>query len=390
MTPPLHIIFAGGGTGGHLFPMIAIAEALGCSAGSQRQAHFVTSRRRIDATVMDGRGFETLPIPAEPFGVRPRALWKFLSSWGSSVSAVRQLIRRCKTDGNGATVRMVASGGFIAAPAVQAARVEGIPLVNLNLDAVPGKANLLINRFAPAGSVTFTTFPVAAAYASHWRTIPPIVRREALASAAAPSPQAAKSALGLDPSAPVLMVTGGSQGAGSINGLLALLARTGALGSGRWQVLHQVGRAEAPHDAQTLAGVYSEAGIRHIICDFNRAMGLWWAAADLCICRAGAGSVAEAWASATPAVFLPYPHHKDQHQVQNALPLVSTGGAVLLPDLREPAITLGSQNDGSSPAARLLALLADPGLLPSMRAALAKLGPVNGAEIVAQEVLRER
>ena len=130
--------------------------------------------------------------------------------------------------------------------------------------------------------------------------------------------------------------------------------------------------------------MYAAAGVKAVVVEFNPALGQWWGAADLAVTRAGAGAVAEAWANTVPAVFVPYPYHKDQHQALNAKPLVELGGAVLMTDLIDPAKTLAAEQgrgDG------VLGLLAEPARLEAMREKLGKLGPADGAAQVAREVL---
>ena len=136
------ILFAGGGTGGHIFPALAIAERL--DAASRRV--FICSDRAPDAEILRKERADFRVIPAKPFGVRPRALVMFLRSWGPSVRAARAIIRQSRAGGAEATV--VAMGGFVAAPVAQAARAEGVPVLLVNMDAVPGKANRWIARRA--------------------------------------------------------------------------------------------------------------------------------------------------------------------------------------------------------------------------------------------------
>jgi UDP-N-acetylglucosamine:LPS N-acetylglucosamine transferase len=106
-------------------------------------------------------------------------------------------------------------------------------------------------------------------------------------------------------------------------------------------------------------------------------MGQAWGAADLAVSRAGAGSVAEAWANRVPTLFLPYPYHKDQHQRFNAAPLVDAGGAVLADDLIDPARNVAGAGK------TLLELMASPDRRSSLRAALTRLGPADGADRIA-------
>ncbi|HZW06024.1 MAG TPA: UDP-N-acetylglucosamine--N-acetylmuramyl-(pentapeptide) pyrophosphoryl-undecaprenol N-acetylglucosamine transferase [Phycisphaerales bacterium] len=358
-------IFAGGGTGGHLYPGLAIAEQIRRLSGDAR-VMFLCSDREIDRKVLEPEGVVFRALPAKPIGVRPRALWRFVSNWPASVRATRAAIRSAREDGG--AVRMVALGGFVAAPAVQAARVERVPVTLVNIDAVPGKANRWIARRSTGRA--FTTYADAAHPA--WRTISPIVR----SAAAAPRDRTeCRRRLGLDPARPTLMVTGGSLGASSINRLMAGMAERSAeaFSLGGWQVIHQCGNGEAP----ALEAAYGNAGIRAVVAEFTREIGVWWGAADLAIARAGAGSVAEAWCNRVPCVFLPYPYHADDHQRLNAGPLVDRGAAVVCVDRVEPGPNLDE-------AGRVIErLLREPGALRPMAAAAAGLPPADGAAVVA-------
>ena len=149
------------------------------------------------------------------------------------------------------------------------------------------------------------------------------------ASALAPGPpDACRRELGLDPSAPTLLATGASQGARSINALLGALVQSDPTAFSGWQVLHLSGAA----DEQRLRSAYAAAGVRAQVRPFLHGMGAAWGAADLAVSRAGASSVAEAWANAVPTVFLPYPHHRDRHQQRNAQPMAEAGGAIVEAD----------------------------------------------------------
>lgn len=360
-------IFAGGGTGGHLFPGLAITEQLEAADPSIR-AIFACSPRPLDAEILKTAGAEFEAIHAAPFSARPRGLIRFLGSWGGSIRQSRALIRAASSAG---PVHVVAMGGFIAAPVVQAARAERCPVTLINLDAVPGLANRWIARHA--GSV-YTAAEVEGR--AGWKRIPPIVR----AAARPPGePEHCRRLLNLHPLRPTLLITGGSQGARSINDLLAALVRQRAESFTRdqWQVLHQSG----PGQVDDLRRLYAEAGITARVEAFFDPMGPYWGAADFAVARSGAGNVAEAWASATPCLFLPYPYHKDEHQRRNAERLAAAGCCVLQRDLIEPAANL------AGPGRDLTDLLADAARREVMRKAFAALGPANGAEIVARALL---
>lgn len=391
--PTRAFVFAGGGTGGHLYPGLAIAEQLHERSGGRCEFLFLCSDRAVDRNVLSaaavgGRAARFQPLAARPFGVRPGALLAFLRGARSSMRATRVALAEVAAAlepapaGAGPRVTLVAMGGFVAPPAAAAAARAGLPVVLVNLDAAPGKANRLVAR--RAGRV-FTSLPVAAPYAAGWTVVPPIVRAGAAAQGDA---AACRRGLGLDPDRPTLLVTGGSLGAASINAfVLAFVERHGAaLREHGWQVLHQFGGAGGgaqggPDDAAAAARVYAGAGVPARVERFVGAMGLWWGAADLAISRAGAGSVAEAWCNRAPTLFLPYPHHADEHQRLNAAVLVEAGGAVLARDAIDAAANLAAHGP------TLAALLTDAPRRGAMRAGLLRLGPADGAARIAAALL---
>lgn len=362
-SPPT-IVFAAGGTGGHIFPLIAIEEALrALPVAPHLHARYLCSTRPIDLEILRANHREdTAPIPANPFSLAPRAFLKLASGWGKSLRESRAAIR-------GASV-IVTTGGFVAAPVAQAARVERIPLVLVNLDAVAGKASRFVARRAGIAMTSADGTGVP----QNWQRIPPIVR----ASARADHPADARERLGLPHDHPILLVTGGSQGARSINLFLAELAqqRTGMFSG--WHVLHQAG----DDDCEGVRSTYRAARISASVVPFIENMGDAWSACDLCIGRCGAGAVAEAWANRIPCIFLPYPFHKDQHQKLNAHPLAEAGAAVILRDHIRPETNLEHH------AETLRTILTDASRIESMRGAAMNLPEADGAEQAARALLR--
>lgn len=369
-------IFAGGGTGGHIFPALAIAEAM--RAVEDVRAHVVCSDREVDAgllgrAVADRQADAFTPIPARPFGIRPGAIARLIGSWGVCVRAVRAVIEAERAE-SGGDVSLVALGGFVSAPAVQAARAERVPVSLVNLDVVPGLANRWVARRA---SLRFAAVAEPARPAGfRWEIVNPVVRRAVIEG---PGARASRITLGLDPDAPTLLVTGGSLGAHTINTFVAafLERHGGVLRNGGWQVLHQCGR----DDGEMLSHAYASADVPGVVVPTVAAMGHAWAAADCAVARAGAGTVAEVWATATPTLFLPYPYHADQHQRLNAERLVVCGGAVLGEDLIDAERTLGAHGG------TLLTLIEDEMHRDSMRTALRALGPADGASKIGERLL---
>ncbi len=362
---PLGVVFMGGGSGGHLYPALAIAERVRDEAPDARFVH-LCSERDIDAQILEAERAEFVPVPARPPGRSPGAMVRFMRSWGPSVRTARDVFRELGAEGR--RVVPVAMGGFVAAPCVRGASAERLDVLMTNLDAVPGLANRWIAKRA---HTIVTAAPVAG---RDWQRVPPIVRRAAIPS---DPPAACRERLGLDANTPTLLVTGGSQGARSLNTLLLALAQHESAPLGGWQVIHQTGEDANPD----IAGIYERAGIRARVSEYLDDMASAWGAADLALARAGAGSVGEAWASATPCVFVPYPHHKDQHQRKNAFPLVEAGGAELIDDLMDPARTL---DEGLETLADLLTSEASR---ERMRTALVSLGPADGAQRIARLIL---
>ncbi len=375
VSPPIDVhphtaarvfLFAGGGTGGHIFPAQAISEEITRLDPAARSI-FLCSDRPLDAEILRRAAADFRVVPAKPFGLSPGRLIRFAGSWGAAIRAVRAAIRDARR--GGAEPTLIAMGGFVAAPAARAARAERCPVVLVNLDAVPGKANRWIARRAAR---VFTAAPVARA--GRWTEVPPIVRSSARTGR---DPADCRSCLGLDPQRPTLLVTGGSQGARSINTLIArLLGDQPALFAG-WQVIHQCGRDEE----QPARAAFDAARIPAIVRAFIDEMGIAWGAADLAVSRAGAGSVAEAWANAVPTIFLPYPFHRDGHQRANTEVLVDAGAAIVSTD------RIDADRNLADVGKTLADLMRDSACRAVMRAAFASLGPADGAERIARALV---
>lgn len=354
------ILFAGGGSGGHIYPGLAIAQRIN-ELDAATTHHFLISQRPLDAQILNQHHMPYTALPIEPL---PRGasgfvkLPRFGRRWFQSIKQVRHLIEQNQV------MAIVALGGFVSGPAVVAGRRAGLPVALVNLDSPPGKANRWMARRATQ------VFTVTDGLQGHRIGLP--LRRSPIGPA---DPAAARTQLGLDSSRPTLFVTGGSQGAQSINQMMAELM---ALPQARqalthWQVLHLTGREEN----KSLIRAYAQAAVPAKVLPFCDQMGLAWSAATVAISRAGAGSVAEAWTNATPTIFLPYPHHKDQHQTHNAQPLVSIEAALLCRDLVEPTA------NAQKLAPLLVSLMNDTNRLHHMTQAMRAQPPRDGAQTIA-------
>lgn len=360
------IIFAGGGTGGHIFPSLAIARALEYS-DERNRCVFVCSQRAIDAEILNQENRSFVAIPAQPFSVQPRAISRLCRSWGACVRASRRLIQQERLDER--DVAVVAMGGFVAPSVAQGAHAERAPVTLVNLDSAPGRANRWISKRAQN---VLTTCAIDNQPA--WIKIRPIVRDSAQAPCEAHD---CRARLGLATNIPTLVVVGGSLGARTINKVMEHLLTTQPELFDGWQVFHQAGKA----DAARLIAAYKKAGVPARVVAFHSLMGEVWGAADLAIARAGAGTVAELQANAVPSVLLPYPFHKDEHQRQNAQPIAEANGGVIVTDLAN------AQTTSLELAPTLQRLLRDDAAREQMRNNLRSLGAATGAQDVADRLL---
>ncbi len=360
MADPPTIVFAGGGTGGHIFPNMAILDRLR-EKHVPVKPHFLVSTRPLDRQILHKHKLEFTEVPAKPFGWQPRKLIAFMQAFKRSRELVGYELERLDA------AAVVATGGFVSGPAVAAAADRDLPVALVNLDAIPGKANRQMASKATAVFSVYSTQMLKRA-----QTIGLPLRRSAIANL----PKAkARYQLGLRPDLDTILVTAGSQGASTINEMMMeLTTRTEARKAlSQWQVLHLSG----VDDQQDVTEAYRRAGIRARVEAFLTGMGLAWAAATVAVSRAGAGSVAEAWANAVPTIFFPYPYHKDAHQRYNAEPLVNAGAALMLKDEIDP---VENANQVTGP---LTSLMRNDVQRALMTSALRETRPPDGAETLA-------
>ena len=361
---PRTFLFAGGGSGGHISPALAISERLVDLDPSVRTL-FMCSTRAVDRSMLAEAKVEFQPMPAVPFSPRPLGMARFARRFiACRRDAANQMRRQCVD-------RVVAMGGFVAAPVVSAAEAIRTPVTLVNLDDPPGKANRWIARRCDQ-VLSAIEIPDRPGFAEQVVGMP--IRRNALAPG---TPQQCRTALGLDPDVATLLVTGASQGARSINAMVTAVAAADPGLFDGWQVLHLAGSGDEPH----VQAAWEAAGVAAIVKPFVHGMGPAWGAADLAVSRAGASSVAEAWANAVPTLFLPYPHHRDNHQQRNAAPMAAAGGAVIETDEIEPAANVAAAG------ATLRLLVRDEPRRRSMREALRARPAPDAAATIARLLL---
>jgi UDP-N-acetylglucosamine--N-acetylmuramyl-(pentapeptide) pyrophosphoryl-undecaprenol N-acetylglucosamine transferase len=315
------ILLAGGGTGGHLYPGIAVAEALR-QIWPEVTPLFLCTNRSIDRTILEPTGFEFMPQPIVPPRRSIGGLLRFWKSWRET----KDLVKKILSDRN--PVACLGLGGYAAGVAVKTAAQQGLPSAILNPDVIPGKANQYLMEYVQAVCCQFdaTADHVAQNHRSKLTTTGCPIRSDIQSL---PTRESAAARLELDPMLRTLMVTGASQGAKTVNEAV-IGALSGAKLQG-WQVLHLAGQKHA----DTVREGYRDLSIPARVVDFTPAMADVWAVTDLAISRSGASTCAELTACGVPSMLMPYPFHKDMHQQANAQVLVDAEAAVLLNDERD-------------------------------------------------------
>jgi UDP-N-acetylglucosamine--N-acetylmuramyl-(pentapeptide) pyrophosphoryl-undecaprenol N-acetylglucosamine transferase len=371
-----YALVAGGGTAGHLQPAIAIAEAL-VEAGHPRETiEFVGSARGQDRDALDGKGFPTVLLPGR--GVVRSLKPKHLVA--NARAAAELLAGACSAYRVVARARprvVVSVGGYASVGPALAAVVRGVPLVLVNVDAVPGAANRLFARAARACAVGWDGTPLPRAT----RTGTPVRPEIAGVDRSPTARRAARRALGLPEDRSTVVVVGGSLGARSLNEAATGLADRWA-GRDDRAIYHVVGRRDwerfAPLSGDRAEG--SAASPRGLVVrrvPYEDRMEILYAAADVAVCRAGAMTVAELAVAGVPSLLVPLPGAPGDHQGANARVLVEVGGAVVV---RDDACT------GAVLADELDRLLEAPGVLARMERAVRTLGRPEAANAAARLV----
>ena len=313
--------FAGGGTGGHIYPAIAVAERI-VELEPGAKVHFFCSGREIDSKVLQRSGFAYTTLPAEGLSVRPGKLMRFCRSFIRSYKIARAAIVESKD------VVVIGVGGFVAGPVCLAAHRLKAPIAVLNVDIVPGRANKLIARWADE---IFVQFDDTRDYFAGSKAKVSVVGCPLRKGFDNPQASRAIEQLGLDKRKKILLVTGASSGAANINdAVCSILEKLDAF-VGDWQIVHLTGQTHF----ENVKARYEWAKISRKILAYYDDMPDLLAAADLLIGRSGAVSVAEYAVAGVPSICMPYPYHKDRHQYLNAGKLVEAGAAVIVDDLPE-------------------------------------------------------
>ena len=355
------VLLAGGGTAGHVNPLLAVADEL-IRRDADTRITVLGTAEGLEAELVPARGYPMVTVPRVPLPRRPTIDWFRLP--GRLRRAVR--IAEDAIRDSGAQV-VVGFGGYVSVPAYRAARRLGVPVVIHEQNARPGLANRWGARRAAAVAVTFPGTRLRGAQVTGLPLRPQIA---ALVAARGRDSGAARSAgavaLGLDPGLTTLVVTGGSLGALRLNTTIADCAPD--LAAAGVQVLHLTGAGKDDAVRAAVAGVdgYHVLGY---LAEMEHALSV----ADVVLARAGAGTVAELTALGLPAVYVPLPIGNGEQRL-NATPVVEAGGGLIVSDAEfTPAWV----------RAHLLGLLADPGRRRDMALAAAAVGVHDGAARVA-------
>lgn len=351
-------LFAGGGTAGHVNPLLATADRLR-EREPAAEILVLGTAEGLEARLVPERGYELLAVPRLPFPRRPNAdVLRFPGRWRASVDVVRGILTERGID------VVVGFGGYASAPAYAAAHKNGVPIVVHEQNAKPGIANRLAARWSRHIGVTFPGTPLRGGRVVGLPLRAEIERLDRPAARAE-----AHRVFGLDPDRPLLLVTGGSLGARRLN-LSVSESIAAVLGTG-WQVLHVTG-SRTPVEDPGLPGYH--------LLEYCDRMDLALAAADLAVSRAGAATVCELAAVGVPAVFVPYPVGNGE-QALNARSAVDAGGAIVVVDA---AFTPGYV------AGDLPALLEDRARVADMAARIAAIGVRDAADRMVELVLQAR
>lgn len=342
------VLIAGGGTGGHIAPALAVGKRI--ASDGWAEVFYAGTERPVDRAMYapEGSRAHTLRSPRIDKGKR---ILLPVTGTLALIGAVR-LLKRLGVHA------VLGTGGYASFYCVAAARLSGIPCAVLDTNAIPGRSNRLVSRFA---GLAFAAFPGQEGF-FHCRVMTagiPVQKR--------PRPEGARARLGLSELDRVVLFLGGSQGARAVNDL-ALACPAGIT------VLLQCGES----DLQRVSGLIQ--GRKGFLAEgFLEDLTDWYSAADMAVARAGAQTLAELSQFGVPAVFIPYPHAADDHQAANAMKAVGAGAALMK---RQETIA------PESFWREMTALLDDRGSLGAMAMAMSGLLPGNAAGVVSEELRR--
>lgn len=360
MSASPSVVLAGGGTAGHVSPLLAMADAI-AAARPDARITVVGTAEGLESRLVPAAGYDLRLIPRVPLPRRPNLdALRFPARYRAAVSAVSELLTEVKAD------VVVGVGGYVSTPVYRAAAKAGVPVVVHEANARAGLANKVGAKRAAVVGTAFegTGLPGA-------RLVGMPMRAQIAHLDRAAHRAQAREFFGLDHEAPTLLVTGGSLGAQSLNravvGALESFAAAGV------QILHVTGRGKQVTGPD--GGILTAPSYHQV--EYVDGMQNAYAAADLVLCRSGAGTVCELAAVGLPSALVPLPIGNGEQRL-NGAPLVKAGGALMVDDAALDAQWLTST---------VVPLLADPAALSAMAAAAQAHGVRDAAETMATLIL---
>jgi UDP-N-acetylglucosamine--N-acetylmuramyl-(pentapeptide) pyrophosphoryl-undecaprenol N-acetylglucosamine transferase len=351
----MNAVIACGGTGGHLFPGLAVAETL---RDRGHEVMLFVSEKEIDALALSGHSefrFEKLPTIGLPSPFSP-AILGFLRRFTESLSLCRSIYRQFKPQ------VVLGMGGFTSTAPILAGRLRGAATFIHESNAIPGKANRLTARMVRAVLLGFKEcapfFPRARTEVTGTPIRTELQRMDR---------QAAREKLGLRHDLPTLLIMGGSQGASGIN--QAMIKSLPSLHDIPLQVIHLAGT----RDERLVADNYQRESIPAYVAPFHHRMEEVYSAADFTVARSGAASLAEIAFFSLPSILIPFPYAAEDHQTRNAEIFGRAGAAIILKE---------SELSGDLLARRVRELITDPKTLRRMSESSSRLAPKNAASLV--------
>ncbi|HET9951915.1 MAG TPA: undecaprenyldiphospho-muramoylpentapeptide beta-N-acetylglucosaminyltransferase [Candidatus Eisenbacteria bacterium] len=361
-TAPRRVLIAGGGTGGHVYPGLAIAEEW-ARRHPDMEVVFVGTDRGVESKAVPSAGYRLRTIAARGLPRRPG--FGQLRAAGALVASLWQTWRIL---GEESPSVVVVTGGYVSGPVGLLARLRGIPVLVQEQNSVPGATNRWLSLVAAEVHISFLESRGFFRRRDHLKVTGNPIRRSLLRQDRA----SAYEALRLDPAKRTLLVFGGSRGAASINkALAAALPKLQRVP--RLQVLWQTGL----DDAEWAAAQSAALSIPVRVTPYVDRMEMAYAVADLAVCRAGAMTIAELTACGIPAILVPYPHATHDHQTENAKGLVDRGAAEMVAD---------AELGGEDLARRVEALLRDEPRLRRMGRNARAFSRTNAADRIADSM----
>jgi len=359
----LRLVIAGGGTGGHVFPGIAVSDLL--SRLISCETMWIGTGREIERNALKDRDVDYRVLDVHPIkGTSVPALFKAIGHLPISVSRSYSMLKGFKPD------VVLGVGGYVSGPVMLAAKLLGIPSAIHEQNLLPGLANRLAARFARK---IFISFQESRRYFSAKKKLIVTgnpVRQEILDAAVTRAGDDDRQKDGFH-----ILVIGGSQGASSLNRLAGSAIKALWHSGHRFSFLHQTGQA----DLENVRLFYSEAGIPASVSAFIHDMGQAYARADLVVCRAGATTIAELTVMGRPAIFIPYPFAAEGHQELNAELMEKKGAGIFLREAETGAIKLSSHIE---------TLMEDRKKLAKMAGKAKSLGKPEAAEEIARNLMQ--